>query len=298
MLAWGHTQGLSNQHLCDLKHLAHLLRGLNKMFCPSAVGGSSESKASIFPLCFLSKPLVSAAQAQGTAPACRCSLDKLERVSSAFWGAAGESPVLTFAFQSPGGITECSTRDSEQHLSFRVLPSPSDAWREAFMAAAFQRAGSRDGISLQGDLQREHVTHLASWDPLFLFLSSNSLESCATCSCGSQRKHYHFPEFPLHHLVLFNLPTGDLCYVPKPASFLRELGALFRMYSCHHLTSHSHMCIIMDNSQKNTSPGCFEYWTNSKMWKFLSSSLSSSAIPPGPGHYIEKQKVWSDAYLS
>lgn len=113
MLAWGHTQGLSNQHLCDLKHLAHLLRGLNKMFCPSAVGGSSESKVSIFPLCFLSKPLVSAAQAQGTAPACRCSLDKLERVSSAFWGAAGESPVLTFAFQSAGGIRV-------QHQGFRT----------------------------------------------------------------------------------------------------------------------------------------------------------------------------------
>lgn len=71
MLAWGHTQGLSNQHLCGLKHLAHLLRRLIKMFNPYAVGSSSETGANIFPLGFLSCSLTKASQ-QHTAMVCLC----------------------------------------------------------------------------------------------------------------------------------------------------------------------------------------------------------------------------------
>lgn len=72
MLAWGHTQGLSNQHLCGLKHLAHLLRRLIKMFDPSAVGGSGETEANIFPLGFLSRSLTKASHFSSTQQWCLC----------------------------------------------------------------------------------------------------------------------------------------------------------------------------------------------------------------------------------
>lgn len=55
--------------------------------------------------------------------------------------------------------------------SFRMLPSPSDTGRPTFMAAGFQRAGTMDGTSPEGVLQRNHLTWLASQHPLFLLFS-------------------------------------------------------------------------------------------------------------------------------
>lgn len=162
-LAWGHTWVLSNQHLCDLKHLAHLLRRLIKMFGPSAVGGSSESGASVFPLGFLSRSLTKASRFSSTQPWCLCHKAQLLLACAPWTSLKGcqlsllllEKALcwhLSFRVRNARGIAECSTGDSEQCLSFRVFPSLSDAWREAFMAAGFQRAGSRDGVSLEGDL--------------------------------------------------------------------------------------------------------------------------------------------------
>lgn len=64
--------------------------------------------------------------------------------------------------------------------SFRMLPPPSDTWRETFTAACFQRAGSMDGTSPEEVLQRNRFTCLAS--QISFFLASSCLEGCATCS--------------------------------------------------------------------------------------------------------------------
>lgn len=110
MLAWGHTQGLSNQHLCDLKHLAHLLRRLIKMLGPSAVGGSSGSGASIFPLGFLSCCLTKASRFSSTQQWCLCHKAQL-LLACALWTSLKGCQLSLLLLEK----AQC------WHLPFRVL---------------------------------------------------------------------------------------------------------------------------------------------------------------------------------
>lgn len=119
--------------------------------------------------------------------------------------------------------------------SFRMFPSPSDARKETFMAAGFQRAGSTDGTSPEGVLQRNHVTWLASWHPLFLLFSISF--SGELCNLLCSVLIYSVALAPRGNITIsFN----SLCVIwycsvclevicvmlPKSTSFLGELEAV------------------------------------------------------------------------
>lgn len=157
---------------------------------------------------------------------------------------------------------------------------------------------------------RNHLTWLTIWHFLFLLFSISSPgELCSLlCSILIYSATLVFPRgnitISFNSLAILWYHSGCLNAIGWPAlrclSLQLSWGSWRRWWFCKMYSSiiwvviaisisvRSHICIYKSSFTKAfvSSPACYESWTVNKMWSFLLSLLSSSAILPSHGHGI------------